>query len=154
MKRSNIHPYAKSHYPLPIAYGLLAFAHCLLSISGWSQVTATRKLIINSNSKVINASVVEYREKWQTDNDLIAKYKIVYNTATCTESEIVDCNGYLDKKINPYTKGLLGNFRPHRSRVFYGNRIDTNVAVATNLPQNGFINNFTPFWGFNTANNL
>jgi hypothetical protein len=113
-----------------------------------------RKLTINSSSKVINASVVEYRDRWQTDNDLIARFKTVYSTSTCIEREEVDCNGYLDKKINPYAKGLLGNFRPLRSREFYGNRTETDPAVATNLPLNGFINNFTPFWGFDLANNL
>ncbi|HEX6431193.1 MAG TPA: hypothetical protein VF008_26065 [Niastella sp.] len=116
--------------------------------------TNPRKLNINSSSKVINATVVEYREKWQTDNELISKYKVVYNYATCSESEIVDCNGYLEKKINPYLKGLLGNFRPFRSRVFYGNRNETDPLAATNLPQNGFLNSFKLYWDFNSFNNL
>lgn len=36
----------------------------------------THKLVYTTNSKVINASAVEYKEKWQTDNDVFYKYAL------------------------------------------------------------------------------
>jgi hypothetical protein len=66
----------------------------------------------------------------------------------------LDCNGYLEKNINPYRKGLVGNFRIYRNLIFYGDRLETNPATATNISQNGFLSNFQPYWNFNTSNNL
>ncbi len=114
----------------------------------------TRKLVINNNSKVINASAVEYKEKWQTDNDVFRKYSTVTNPTTCEVSEVDDCNGYLEKKINPYRKGLLGNFRGYRNMVFYGERMESNPLAATNLPVNGYLKDFSLYWGFDGNNNL
>ncbi|THU30779.1 hypothetical protein FAM09_29710 [Niastella caeni] len=115
---------------------------------------ATRKLTINSSSNVIQASAMECREKWQADNDMFKKLKLVFDEATCTASEIVDCNGYFEKNLNPYTKGMLGNFRTVLSRVFYGNRTETDPATATNLRLNGFLANFKLYWDFDAGNNL
>jgi len=114
--------------------------------------STTHKLEIPGN--VINASAVEYKEKWQTDNELIKRYSMAYNSSNCTFSEVEDCNGYLQKNINPYRKGLIGNFRPCRDVVFYGNRQETVPTPSTNLPQNGFLAAFQPYWNFNSYNNL
>jgi hypothetical protein len=113
-----------------------------------------RKVTINSSSNVLTASAVEYQEKWSIDNDVIRKLKQVTDPATCVVTEVEDCAGYLEKSINPYRKGLLGNFKPNRNMVYYGDRAETNPAVATNLPLNGFLSGFTPYWNFNTSNNL
>lgn len=115
---------------------------------------STPKLFLDNNSKVINASASEYREKWQTDNDNIKKLSLSQDPTTCLYSEVADCNGYLEKSINPYRKGLVGNFSPSRSMVFYDNRAESDPTVATNLPQNGFLNGFNLYWDFNTSNNL
>ncbi len=114
----------------------------------------TKLLTYTSGSKVVNASAVEYKEKWQTDNDAFHKYKIVTNPATCEVSEVEDCTGYLEKSINPYLKGLLGNFRGYRNMVFYGNRVETDPTTPTNLPENGFLTGFDPYWNFNADKNL
>jgi hypothetical protein len=114
----------------------------------------THKLTYTANSKVINASAVEYKEKWQTDNDVFKKYRIDINPTTCAITEVEDCAGYLEKKINPYVKGLLGNFRGYRNMVFYGERAETNPLSQTNLPVNGFLTGFNTYWNFNNDNNL
>lgn len=114
----------------------------------------THKLTYNINSKVINASAVEYKEKWQTDNDVFKKYKLVVNPTTCETEEVEDCTGDFEKSINPYRKGLLGNFRGYRNMVFYGERAETIPTTATNLPVNGFLTGFNTYWNFNNDNNL
>src|SRR5690606_29848667 len=98
-------------------------------------IAGTKKLTIDNSSKVVNTSAVEYREKWKTDNNSIGRY---YNSgSSCTgPSEQLTCTGYLDKSINPYLKGFLGNHRAFRSLVFYGDRTETDPAIATNLSQN------------------
>ena len=114
----------------------------------------SHKLTYNAGSKIINASAVEYKEKWQTDNDVFYKYRAEINPATCEVTEVEDCAGYLEKAINPYRKGLLGNFKGHRNMVFYGDRAETIPANPTNLLQNGFLTGFDPYWNFNNDNNL
>ncbi len=78
---------------------------------------------------------------------------------SCTPNELQDCSGYLEKKINPYRKGLLGNFKTYQSKVFYDSRGSTtennlSTPINTNLPVNGFLNNFKLYWDFNNLNNL
>ncbi len=72
----------------------------------------------------------------------------------CTTQEVEDCAGYLERKINPYRKGLLGNFRGYRNMVFYGERMQTDPTLPTNLPINGFLSGFTTYWNFNNDNNM
>ncbi len=114
----------------------------------------THKLTINTNGNVLGSSAGEYKEKWQIDNDAFKKYSMVYNPVTCLMEEVEDCNGYLDNKVNPYTKGLLGNFKGYRTMVFYGEREQTDPTLPTNLPVNGFLANFSPYWNFNASNNM
>ncbi|THU30758.1 hypothetical protein FAM09_29605 [Niastella caeni] len=114
----------------------------------------THKLNINSSSDVIDATAAEYQEKWQADNEVVRKYSLFFNANTCTYDELEDCNGYLEKSINPYLKGLVGNFRPYRNRLFYGERKESNPLASTDLPKNGFLLNFQLFWDFNSYNNL
>jgi hypothetical protein len=113
-----------------------------------------RKLFFDADSKVIAARASEYKEKWQTDNDAIGRFTTVTDPNTCIESLVCDPAGNLEKSINPYRKGLLGNFSASRGMVYYHSRISSDPAVATNLPQDGFLSDFKPYWDFNTANNL
>jgi len=118
--------------------------------SGSSQV-----LSLGSGSNVVSASATDFSEKWQNDVDAFPTFTLVNNPSTCTSTLTPQCNGtVLESAINPYRRGLLGDFRPQRNLVFYGSRNDSNIAVATNLPQNGFLANFTPYWSFNTSNQL
>jgi hypothetical protein len=55
--------------------------------------------------------------------------------------------------MNPYNQGILGNWRSHRSNVFYGERKESDPTVATNIKTDGAIKDFVPFWTF-TANGL
>ncbi len=111
-------------------------------------------LKVDNLSKVINASAVEYREKWQTDNDAFRLLNKVFVPSTCTYYEIEDCNGYLEKSINPYVKGLLGTFRPNKSYVFYGSRDGGAVTANTELLKSGFLENFGLYWNYDANKNL
>ena len=111
-------------------------------------------LVINNSDNVVAASAVEYKEKWQVDNDVILKK--TYYTPVCTTVELdsVDCNGILEKNINPYTKGLIGNFKPYRNYTYYGSRNESDPNVATAIRKNGWLSGFNNYWGFNAGNNL
>ncbi|MGN6340458.1 MAG: hypothetical protein ACTHML_05825 [Ginsengibacter sp.] len=117
-------------------------------------ISGANKLEINNNSKVVAASASEYKEKWQTDKDVILRK--VYYTPVCSTVELdsLSCNGILEKNINPYVKGLTGNFKPYRSYVYYGNRSDSDVTVGTAVRKNGYISAFSNFWQFNAQHNL
>lgn len=60
-----------------------------------------------------------------------------------------DCSGELTKRINPYTKGLLGNFRSDRSYTFYGSRAESDPAIPTNIKRDGVLKDFVLYWAFN-----
>jgi hypothetical protein len=108
-------------------------------------------LKIDNADKVVTASAVEYKEKWQVDNDVIKRYN--YNYANCQLTEVEDCSGYLEKKINPYIKGLIGNLKPYRSYTYYGERNELSAATSTAIRKNGYLSNFSSYWNFNASTN-
>src|SRR5690606_21274681 len=126
----------------------------LASVVSMSNPILNNKLSINNNSKVINATAVDYKEKWQTDNDVFKKYINFYNAAECLISQVENCEGYLENSINPYVKGLLGTFRVSKSKIFYDNRKETNPLIKSNIATNGILENFKLYWDFNELNNL
>ncbi len=57
------------------------------------------------------------------------------------------CLSHFDRtSINFYTLGLLGNWKPWRSYVYYGDRKEKDPTLATDLPKNGVIDQFESFW--------
>jgi hypothetical protein len=134
----------------------------LASATSMQNPIVSNLLTLSSSSKVVNASAVEYREKWQTDNDIIQRIKWVYNPENCSTDAIVDCEGLadLEKSINPYLKGLLGTFRNWRSKLLYTDRVQQHAVNSsgqpekTRLPEDGFVDAFTPYWTFNSLHNL
>lgn len=52
---------------------------------------------------------------------------------------------YTKNFVNPYVQGLLGNWRPWRSYVFYGERRET-LGNPTNISTDGVIKDFEPYW--------
>lgn len=110
------------------------------------------KIYADSTRNVINASAVEFREKWQTDNDVIRRVKLVIDSISCVKSYVEDSIGLLEKQINPYVKGLLGTYRGYRSMVFYNGRKEYDTAAQTNIPVYGYLKNYLPYWKFNGSN--
>ncbi len=106
---------------------------------------------VSDQSKVTGASVTEFAEKWQTDPEAI--FKRIYYYICNVEYDSIACNGVLEKKINPYVKGLLGNFKPKRNLVFYGDRNNATIQDDVNLRANGYIASFNNFWKI-TGNHL
>lgn len=115
---------------------------------------ATGRLRFDTTSMVINASAAEYREKWQIDNDVIKRVRQYIDTVNCIIKVVEDSAGYLQKSINPYVKGLLGNFHSWRNRVFYDNRKEYDTSANTNIATNGFLANFRCYWDFNGSGAL
>jgi hypothetical protein len=111
------------------------------------------RLVIDSTSDVVAATAAEFSEHWQTDQDEIRTFDKVYNSATCSYDLVPDCSGTLEN-INPYVKGLLGNFRNLRTMVCYGPRSEADPTQPTNLPQNGYIAHFSPYWNFGSGSGL
>lgn len=123
-----------------------------------------RSLVIDYNHNVVNASAIEYKEKWQTDPDELKGF--LKAATTCDDDqpscEVNNPDFYWEKSINPYRKGLLGNFRPYRNFVYYGNRAEQDITnsstpstLSTNLPKNGFFDNaFNLYWSYGTTNSL
>lgn len=66
----------------------------------------------------------------------------------CSSDETVKlCYSVFSKKqMNPYVEGVLGNWRGWRSYVYYGERRESNPAVATDIRKDGVIKDYENFW--------
>ena len=111
------------------------------------------QLIADNTSNIVAAAAIEYKGKWQVDKDVVFR-KVYFTTCTGKEIDSIGCNGILEKSINPYNKGLVGNLKPYRSYTYYGTRNDSDIAINTTIRKNGYINAFSNFWNFNGLNNL
>jgi hypothetical protein len=71
--------------------------------------------------------------------------------------EVAECTGsmagnkvclsvFTKQFINPYVQGILGNWRPWRSYVYYGERREGDPLSATDIRKNGVIKDFAPYW--------
>jgi len=133
---------------------LQAVTNMLVSpITGTGNVRSLAIGNTNNSSNVINASAIEYKERWQTDPDEIKTF--VINNDNCAPKDLPSCDNtdptyHMERSINPYCKGLLGNFSPDRNLVYYSNRAESNPSLPTNLQKNGFLDNsFALYWTFN-----
>jgi len=115
---------------------------------------STGKLKLDLTTKVVQASAVEYRERWYIDNDAIKRVRTVIDPETCIAVDVDDSSGVWEKNINVYRKGLLGNFRTYRNMVFYDERVEFDSTGTTNLMDNGVLKNFKSYWNFNASNKL
>ena len=73
---------------------------------------------------------------------------LAYNaTEACTTVVGRSCySSVTDTLVNPYQYGLLGDYRPVKSYVYYGRRAETDPSQPTNIRTNGVISSFAPFW--------
>jgi hypothetical protein len=53
-----------------------------------------------------------------------------------------------DTTFNPYTSGVLGNWRGDRNYTYFGTRAETDPSANTNIRHNGAFHDFAPFWNF------
>lgn len=69
--------------------------------------------------------------------------------------EVQHCNSPIDKPINPYTTGILGNWRPYTDYVYTVPRKTvpgSNAQVGgTNIAKDGYYESFQPFWSFSNS---
>ena len=118
-------------------------------------ISGIRKLLPDATTNVVNASAIDYKEKWQVDEDVFLRRE--YYSGPCystIELDSLSCNGILEKNINPYLKGLIGTFRPYRNYIYYGSRNETAPNSTTQIRNGGYINGFSNYWEFNTDSNL
>ncbi|THU39413.1 hypothetical protein FAM09_12980 [Niastella caeni] len=71
-----------------------------------------------------------------------------YNsTLQCTDINSALCySAVTDTTVNPYQYGILGNYRPLRSYVYYSRRMESDPLQPVNIRTNGAIKDFAPFW--------
>lgn len=117
-------------------------------------VEGPQRLFFNTASQIVNSAAVSYKEIWQNDKDVFKKGGYVRNVHDCSYTFVENCNGEHDY-INPYLKGLLGNFVKNKDYAFHGDR--TLSAITTqlsNIRKDGIIVSFVPYWSFNAQNKM
>lgn len=82
-------------------------------------------IILNSNTKVINASASEYQEDWGI---------------------FCNCNNVPGTVKNPFITGQKGNFRPLAAYAYLTGREQTKYNNNTNIRKDGPYKTFAPFW--------
>lgn len=114
-----------------------------------------QKFLTIDNEKILNATALEFNEKWKNDRDVFKRIKYIYNPTLCKFNEVEDCNEDFEKSINPYVKGILGNFKTHKSQVLYSNRKNTiQENGKTSIYNEGYIDNYSNYWHFDVNKNL
>ncbi len=110
------------------------------SIASLVNPVVSNAIAINSNTKVYQSDAREFKDTWQM---------------RCETRPFVALNGdtlrkFLSTLVNPYTTGLLGNWRNWKSHVHYNQR---SVSTTPNVRTDGFISGFTPYWTYNSGLN-
>lgn len=82
----------------------------------------------------------------------------VLEQATLQIDECISCPDPLNRVINPYYAGLLGNWRAEKSFVYTVNREQKPGLVGqnggTNIRKSGYFASFDPFWLFQPAGSI
>jgi len=95
--------------------------------SGWNA---------NYSNNILNAQANEFKEKWRVEDAFAS-------TNNCTS--VFDVNKAF---MNPYSQGILGNWRAHKSYAYLGDRDQKDPLTKTNIRKDGAIVGFTPLWLF------
>jgi len=95
----------------------------------------------NVFEKVIQASAVEYSDKWSTYCDCYSKDGLNFTTS------------------NPYVLGVKGNWKPVKSYAYLAGREQSYYNYNTNIKKDGVFTSYSPFyrnsngnWGIDKAN--
>jgi len=128
------------------------------------QLEMLKKNLVNGNRVCFNSGMYSIHGETEGAPTLTIKYydcQEAYGlpgnpTEPPPGQELVDCvtrsfvNGCLSvfdkKQMNPYIQGVLGNWRPLRSYVFYGERMQSSPTVSTAIATDGVIKDFAAFW--------
>jgi hypothetical protein len=80
------------------------------------------------------------------DSTIVAQLRID-SCYSCNEVLSGLCySAVTDTSVNPYTYGITGNWRSYRSYSYYGDRLETDPSVATNIRRDGTIKEYSGFW--------
>lgn len=158
---ANGYPFTKSGVSFRIVrsgkrnnLGLTAFSSTSMATPVYHKKFSSNPdtLLVNNNTKVVAASASEYKEIWQTDNDVFTRKQYYYICSV--EYDSLSCNGIPQKNINPYLKGLIGNFKPYRSYTYYSDRDGIDTISTTAIRKNGYMKDFSSFWNFDTSTSM
>jgi hypothetical protein len=109
-------------------------------------------LTVSGNAmKIIQASAQEYSDRWRIEYGVLKKY--APEVTACGTVMKENCSGVLETGLNPYRKGLIGNFRPVATPVLFTQRTNETVLNKTDIARDGFVKmfeaneNFEFYWG-------
>lgn len=87
-----------------------------------------------------------------TPTDSIFGTLSLFYRQTCDTITDYSCQSVVtDTTFNPYTSGVLGNWRGFRNYTYFGTRAETDPSGGTNIRHNGTFHDFAPFWNFQSG---
>jgi hypothetical protein len=91
----------------------------------WNSGTGKFELSVSAATEIINASAIEFGEKWKT---------------------VCKCGVEPADAYNPYLKGIRGNWRPVKPYVFLTGRQQTRQNNNVNIRKDGTYTSYVPYW--------
>lgn len=149
-------------YPVSLTAGVHS-----IQVEGYNEVTPESYNPASIGVVVYNNTEAELRAaQSDTSLDIIFSTKDLIGTSQPSSGQFACPVGFTldstydtfscDSVVSPvsesnfYNLGLLGNFRPQKSYVYYDDRKETDPAVTPDIKRYGTILNFTPFWSFSS----
>ena len=84
--------------------------------------------------------------------DSITGILSLYYRQTCDTITDYSCQSVVtDTSFNPYSTGVLGNWRGNKNYTYFGTRAETDPSAGTNIRHNGAFHDFVPFWNFQSG---
>ena len=132
-------------------------------ITGVKPNIDTSSLTMNASDRIVNASAVEYNEKWPSQCECNLP-KMVFTTNGDLEFEYQrnnssdDQDDIIKRSYNPYLYNILGNWRANKSYAYLTGR---NYTIDPTPRKTGYFTDFSPFyvltngkWGITTGSEL
>lgn len=97
------------------------------------------RLQLDRSTEVLNAAAVEYSDTWQT---------------FCSDETAEGRYCFPDGQINPFVRGINGNWKAKRSWLYLTERTQqplASTASNTNIRTDGIYYDFRPFWQYNSS---
>jgi hypothetical protein len=132
----------------PASAGVEIYSNTLAQLEDTTVTLADLKIVFATNTLIPNPDVQSF----------IINGAYIYRYTYPNGSPINVCDTSLlvgVERINPYTSGFLGNWRPYQTEVFQQSRNNTAIGAAgntgINVKNSGYINDFYSYWYYTSG---
>ena len=126
--------------------------NCISEIIGFGNlqpVSAACSTSTNTGDFTIDAILVEGGIVTMTGQTTCWNMSVDCNDVPAGTTQ---CGELAGDVVNPFVKGIIGNWRPERAHLYLTERQQNRFDNNTNIRHDGTYSQFSPFWKVNTSN--